>query len=125
VSTEEEIARLEGDRLGQEGRIWVSHFFSHFGSSRPERQAFRDQMTDAGFGVGGEVGSDEEVTGDGYWHHYAHTRVAPSADICRAMDGKAADIAASRGVRYDLWHVARDRAGRPQDLSHHWARSVE
>jgi len=42
VSTEEEVAKLERDGLGQDKQIWVSHFFSHFGSTRPERQAFRE-----------------------------------------------------------------------------------
>ncbi|HEY8644554.1 MAG TPA: hypothetical protein VIL77_01605 [Gaiellaceae bacterium] len=74
-------------------------------------------MTNAGFGVAGEVSSDEEITGDGNWHHYAYTLVAPTAQSCRELDGKATEIAASHGVRYDLWHVARDRGGRPQDLS--------
>ncbi len=112
---------LERDGLPPERRIWVSHFFSHFGSTQSQRQAFRDQLRAAGFGAGGEVASDEEVTGDGYWHHYAHTLIPASPETCRELDTKATEIAASHGVRYDLWHLARKPDGTLQDLSRHFA----
>jgi hypothetical protein len=58
VTTDDELAKLETEGLDPQSPIWVAHFFSHFGSIRPERQAFQAAIAAAGFGfgVGGEIG---------------------------------------------------------------------
>ena len=99
--------------------MWVSHYFSHFGSSLAERETFRDALREAGFGAPdppGEVGVTEEVSGDGYWHHWAFTILAASSEELTAADDRACRIAAANGVRYDSWEVQRrpDRVGPPK-----------
>ncbi len=68
-------------------------------------QAFREALAAAGF-TG--IGSTEELSGDGYWHHYAHTIRPADPDELRAADRAAAAIAEAYGVRYDEWMVGRD-----------------
>ncbi len=110
VSTDEELAKLEVDALPPGTRIWVTHFFSHFGSSDAERDAFQDALREAGFGTPGqfvEIGADEEITGDANWHHWAHTVFEAAAEVLRAADTRAGTLASRYGVRYDGWRVVR------------------
>ena len=115
--TDEELAKLAADELPSDSSIWVSHFFSHFGSSYAEREAFHDALREAGFGTPSrftEVGADEELEGDGYWHHWAFTVFEATEPALRAADQRARTVAEAHGVRYDQWMVQRDRADRPR-----------
>ena len=96
------------EALAPDAQIWIYHSLSHFGATLEQRRTFQEQLRGAGFGAGGEVSAVEEVTGDGYWHHYSYTRISASVGICREMDRTAAQIAAAYLVRYDEWGVARD-----------------
>ena len=110
MTTDEELAKLESEALPPRTRVWVTHFFSHFGSSYAERTAFHDALRAAGFGTPGrftEIGADEEQTGDGYWHHWAFTVSEANADELRAADERARELATSHGVQYDGWEVKR------------------
>jgi hypothetical protein len=105
-----ELQRLAADGLPRETRIWVTHFFSHFGSTKGQRHAFREAVRDAGFGTPGphtEIGSDEEVTGDGYWHHWAHTVFMADPDALRGASARAQTLATEHGVGYNAWAVQR------------------
>jgi hypothetical protein len=117
LKMEEELRRLDADGLLPHDRIWVGHFFSHFGAEWEERQKFREALRGAGFGVRGEVNSDEEITGDGYWHHWAYTETRASAKACKRLDRIAEKISVEHGVRYDGWMVARGMSGIPRNLS--------
>lgn len=98
--TEEELSKLRAAGISPDEQIWVAHYFSHFGASSEERRAFRDALLAAELGVGdGEVGADEEVTGDGNWHVWAFTVVAASEEALRQADTRARDIASRYGVR--------------------------
>ncbi len=110
MTTDEELAKLESDALPPGTRVWVTHFFRHFGSSYAERTAFHDALRAAGFGTPGkvtEIGADEELTGNGYWHHWAFTVSEANADELRAADERARELATSHGVQYDGWEVKR------------------
>ena len=119
-TTESELRRLAQDGLRPTERIWITHFFRHFGSSQGERRAFREALLAAGFGTGGrdaEIGTDEEVTGDGYWHHWSFTALRATPEILTAADASAAQIAADHGVHYGGWKVQRevaDNDGQPR-----------
>lgn len=120
MTTAEELEKLRAEDLSPDDQIWLAHYFSHFGSSLTERRAFREDLRSAGFGVDGEVSADEEITGDGFWHHYAFTRIAASVERCEEMDALARAIAERHGVRYDRWNVVRDRNGKRRDLTGRW-----
>jgi hypothetical protein len=112
MTTDEELRRLEEDRLAPGTLVWVTHFFSHFGSSYEQQAAFQDELRANGFGTPGpfrEIGADEELTGDGYWHHWAFTALKASPVQLRRADETAQSIASAHGVRYDGWHVERHR----------------
>ena len=85
--------------------IWTSYFFSHFGSTRAQRSAFRAALVQAGFA---EVGMDTEGTDNRFWHHWSHTLRRAERNALREADRLAAQIATDHGVRYDEWQVARD-----------------
>jgi hypothetical protein len=69
VGSEDELLRLAGDGLDPSERVWVAHYFSYFGSTWEQRIDLRADMAEAGFGVEpGEIGMDEEVSGDEFWH---------------------------------------------------------
>jgi len=104
-ATDEELAKLRADAVGRDHLIWTAYFFSHFFSEWHERQAFREALRDGGF-TG--IGTDEEVTGDRYYHHWSHTIRPADPEILRTADGKAAAIAEAHGVRYDEWMVLRN-----------------
>jgi hypothetical protein len=82
MTTDVELARLAADQLPPQARIWTTHFFSHFDSSEGERERFRDELSASGFGP--EIGSDEEASGDGYWHHWAFTVLRAEPAVLRA-----------------------------------------
>jgi hypothetical protein len=114
VTTEEELAKLEAEGTPTEARVWVTHRFGHFGSEEAEREAFREALRTGGFGTQGdfaEIGSDEELEGDGYWHHWSFTVARAEPDELRSLDRRAAEIAARHDVRYDGWEVARHGPG--------------
>jgi hypothetical protein len=107
---EDELERLAADALPPGTRVWVTHFFSHFFSTWEQRHTFRAALREAGFGTPGdfqEIGSDEEITGDGYWHHWAFTVLEATAERLTEADAAARAVAAAHGVRYDAWHVQR------------------
>lgn len=111
-SPTQELRKLANDCLPPQTRIWVTHFFSHFGSSGPERVAFRAALRAAGFGTGSqtdaEIGSDEEVDGDEFWHHWAFTIFPASPEELVQAYQLAQKIAAAHGVREDGWKVRRN-----------------
>ena len=110
MHTDEELRQLEADNLERGTRVWTTHFFSHFGSSETERSDFRDALREAGFGTTrrfAEIGTDEEVSAYGYWHHWAFTVFDADPAMLRRADGRARSIANERGVRYDGWKVQR------------------
>ena len=108
MSTGEELQKPQGEPAPTQ--VWVKHDFSHFGSSQDERAAFRGALTANGFGTPHDhwsgVGTDEEVEGDEYWHHWTFTLVE-SPDTVKLMDERAAKIAEEHGVQYDGWEVQR------------------
>jgi hypothetical protein len=68
----------------------------------------RDVLLAAGLGVGeGEVGADEELTGDGYWHVWAFTLTEANDDALTNADARASAVAKEHGARYDEWSVMR------------------
>ena len=110
VTIEEELAKLQAEGTPPEARVWVTHRFSHFGSDEAEREAFREALRAGGFGTPGnftEIGSDEELEGDGYWHHWAFTVARAEPDELKKLDKRAHEIAAAHGVRYNGWSVPR------------------
>ena len=91
MTSDQELHKLANDCLPAQIQIWVTHFFSQFGSSEPERAAFRAALR-GGFGTRlklkthAETGSDEEVEGDGLWHHWAFTVFPASPEnLCRRL----------------------------------------
>ena len=114
LSDDAHNALLNENATGSE-QVWVIHYFSHFGASWSERAAFKHELRHAGFGTGGEraeVNSDEEITGDTYWHHWAITAVALSPDVTAKLDELARVIAARHAVRYDRWEPLKHSDGR-------------
>ena len=114
MSTDEEIERLRAEGTPVEARVWVTHFFSHSGSSEPMRAAFRDALRSGGFGTPGaftEIGSDEVAEGDGLWHHWSFTVIDASPGELRRADRLAREIAETHGAVYDEWSVQRDENG--------------
>jgi hypothetical protein len=110
MTTEDEIQKLQADDLPAGARIWVAHFFSHFNSTYAQHDAFRRDLEAAGFGTPSAgfprpIDSDEEIEGDGFWHHWAYTVVEASPAYLRLMDSRARQIAEQHGVRYDRWRV--------------------
>jgi hypothetical protein len=104
AETTEELRRLSEDGTPRDRLIWTAYFFSHFFSQPEERLAFRRALIAAGF-TG--VGSDEELTGDEFWHHYSHTiRLADPSTLLTA-DAEAAAISQAHGVQYDGWEIVR------------------
>ena len=79
---------------------------------------FREALKRVGFGLNGEVDSTEELTGDGYWHHYAFTETAADPATCERLDWLAEATANAHGVRYDGWRVARKLDGTLSDMRH-------
>lgn len=118
--TDDELRRLKADSFSQGDRIWVAHFFSHFHSPWAERFYLREALKGSGFGIGGDVDSDEEITGDGYWHHWAYTVIPASAEKCLRLDRLAEEIAREHGARYNGWMVVRDADGKPRDMTAHY-----
>jgi hypothetical protein len=113
TTPEEELRRLAEGGVSPSDRVWVTHFFSHFTSSEEERRTFREALVASGFGSGdheAKIGTDEEVTGDGLWHHWSFTVLQATPEILTAADAKAAQVAADHGVRYDGWKVQREIA---------------
>ena len=114
MTSDQELHKLANDCLPAQIRIWVTHFFSQFGSSEPERAAFRAALR-GGFGTRlklkthAEIGSDEEVEGDELWHHWAFTvfPASPPEELVQASQ-LARKIAAAQGVRDDGWKVQRN-----------------
>src|SRR5947209_4245627 len=99
MTTEEELRQLEADNLERGTRVWTTHFCSHFGSSETERSDFRDALRQAGFGTTGrfaQIATDEEVSGDGYWHHWAFTVFDADPETLRSADERARRIASAR-----------------------------
>ena len=113
VGTEQELLRLAGDGLDPWDRLWVAHYFSFFESTREQRSAFRDDLRAVGLGVEptGEIGSDEEITGDGYWHLWAFSLLPANREALVDAHRRAREIAEAHGVRYDEWCVMRDANG--------------
>jgi hypothetical protein len=110
VTTDEELQKLAADGLAPKTRVWITHFFSHFGASERDRATFRDALLEAGFGTIGkfaEIGTDEEATDDGYWHHWTFTVFEASPERLRGADEVARELAHAHGVRYDGWMVQR------------------
>jgi hypothetical protein len=106
MSTDQELERLANDRLPPGSRIWTTHFFSHFYSSEGERERFRAELNANGFGPA--IGSDEEVSGNGYWHHWAFTELLAEPAVLEQADERARQVAATSGVRYEGWKVQRE-----------------
>jgi lincosamide nucleotidyltransferase A/C/D/E len=102
-------------------RIWVAHFFSHFGASRDELRRFERALFVAGFGRDGELGYEEEVEGDGNFHHWTHTATDDVPEGLAELDGLARQLSEDHGVRYDGYHVERDADGTPSDYTGHWS----
>ncbi len=101
---EDELRVLEAARVPAGTRVWVTHFFSHFGSSFTERTRFQEALAAAGFGTEGKftpIDADEEVAGDGHWHHWSFTLLEASRAALVAADGAALRISGEHGVRYD------------------------
>ena len=112
MATEDELLRLAGDGLDPWDSIWVAHYFSFFESTREQRRAFRDDLRAVGLGLEpGEIGSDEEITGDGYWHLWAFSLLAANRDALVGAHRRARETAEAHGARYDEWLVMRDRGG--------------
>ena len=85
------------------------------------RLAIEDRaLRQAGFGTTGrfaQIGTDEEVSGDGYWHHWTFTVFDADPETLRSADERARRIASAHGVRYDGWKVQRHvpfETGRPR-----------
>jgi Regulator of ribonuclease activity B len=120
MNTEDELALLREDGVAADTLIWTAHFFSHPHSAWEARQAFRDALRAAGF-TG--IGSDEELAGDGYWHHWSHTIRTADMNALRDADRTAEAIARAHGVRYDEWMVLRNlstgelRPAAPDDIA--------
>jgi hypothetical protein len=57
------------------------------------------------------IGSDEEISGDEYWHHWSHTVRHADRESLRAADASAAAIADAQNVRYDGWAIVYERTG--------------
>jgi hypothetical protein len=104
MTSDQELHKLANDCLPAQIRIWVTHFFSQFGSSEPERAAFRAALR-GGFGTRlklkthAEIGSDEEVEGDELWHHWAFTVFPASPEELVQASQLARKIAAAHGAR--------------------------
>jgi hypothetical protein len=117
VGTEDELQSLRADRLQPGSRVWVCHYFSHFGSTSDQRLAFQRALREDGFGTPGrvrEIGADEEITGDGYWHHWAFTLIEASEEPLRAAEERARRVAEQHGVQFDGWEVQREtQSGMP------------
>ncbi len=105
AATEEELARLAQEGVPADQLIWTAYSFSHFLSQRGKRHAFRDALTGAGFT---DCGTTEELTGNGYWHHWSHTIRPADPEVLIEANRVAGTIAAEHGVRYDEWMVTRD-----------------
>jgi hypothetical protein len=106
LAHEEVRAALLNRGSPRDERIWVIHNFSHFGASWSERAAFKQDLLLAGFGTGGgqaEIASEQEVTSDRRWHHWAITAVNPSSDVTDRVDALAGALAARNRIRYDGW----------------------
>jgi hypothetical protein len=108
LTTAEELAKLDEARVEPDHLIWTEYFFSHFGSQKSQRQAFREALRAGGF-TG--IGSDEEVSGNGYWHHWSHTVRQADPEGLRAADAAAAAIADAHDVRYGGWAIVRELTG--------------
>jgi hypothetical protein len=112
MTSDQELHKLANDCLPAQTRIWVTHFFSDFWSSEPERAAFRAALRGAGFGTRvkthAEIGSDEELEGDGLWHHWVFTVFPASPEELVQASQLARKIAAAHGVRDDGWKVQRN-----------------
>lgn len=105
---EAEVAALRAEGVPDTARVYVTHFFSHAGASPHERALFRDALSASGFGTGPhDIGTDEETTGDGYWHHWSFTTMDASGAALDDADERAATCAAQHEVRYDGWEVTR------------------
>src|SRR5690349_17249557 len=112
VSTDDELLKLAGDNLAPWERVWIAHYFSFFESTWDQRRAFRGDLEEVGIGVApGEIGADEEITGDGYWHLWAFSLLAASRESLTDADRRAREISDAHGVRYDTWTVMRDATG--------------
>jgi hypothetical protein len=115
--TSNELAALRSDELPDGVGVWVTHRFRHPGASDEQRAAFHVALRTAGFGTPGthtEIGADEELTGDGHWHHWAFTVIEASADELRDADVCAREVATAHGVQYDGWAVQRhETTGKP------------
>jgi hypothetical protein len=103
--TEAELQRLSREGVPHDRLILTAYFFTHIPSEWDERQRFRVALCAAGFT---RVGTTEELTGDGCWHHYSHTVRRADPDALRAADRAAAAVAAEHSVHYDTWKVVRD-----------------
>jgi hypothetical protein len=101
-------------RLGADPpRRDVTYFFSHFQSTWSERARFKQALRSAGFHEpenARSVGSDEEITGDGHWHHWAFTRVVDELKALEAADRTVGSVSRTHGVRYDGWSFGDDGA---------------
>jgi hypothetical protein len=125
-----ELERLANDHVDPQSKVWVTHFFSHIGSSEAARAKFREALKEAAFGVStdkvsefgvswdeAEVGSTEEVEGDGFWHHWTFTALPASPDVLSDAHRRAWSLADSHGVRYDGWEVQRQPLDGPPRLA--------
>jgi hypothetical protein len=104
-NTGAELDRLSKERVPPDRLMVAAYYFTHVPSDWDQRQRFRAGLRAAGFA---RVGTTEELTGDGCWHHYSHTVWRADPNVLRAADRTAAAVAAQHGVEYDSWEVVRD-----------------
>jgi hypothetical protein len=108
VTLDEELRSLRAEGRSRDDDVWVAHYFIFFQSSRGERRSLREALLAVGLGTGeGEVGADEELTGDGYWHLWAFTLVKATEQALLGADAQARAVAESHGARYDEWSIMR------------------
>jgi hypothetical protein len=102
ADTESELARLRADGVGPDRLIDVSCFFSHFSSTPEQRRPFARRIQAAGFD---DIGCDEEVTGDGHWHHWSHSPAIGSS-VGSPSPPRARPVLSGRRERADQTDVA-------------------
>ena len=103
---ERNIAWLRERGVLPHDRIWVAHYFSHFGASSEQSAAFRKELRRAGFGTDDRgVDSDIEFDDPHYLHHWALTLVKASFAQLQRLDDRARKISKEHAVKYDGWLI--------------------